>query len=105
MADIKVNAQQWGALSSEDQKRVSAILSHTGLLKAGTKIVSDPGTAAIQVAAAAGMRTQSIFCEIACDVAEAAAHAACFAIALAPPALILCEAAATAGGQLCRDQC
>ena len=40
------------------------------------------GNGITQVAAAAGMRTQSIFCEIVCDVAEAAAHAACVAIAL-----------------------
>ena len=105
MADnLKVNKQDWAGLSQEDQTRISNILSATGLLKAGSSITPDAGSPSFAALTADSTEAFGInFCKIGCDLAEAAAAAACSAIP--PPGNAICIAAAHAGGEFCRSKC
>lgn len=102
--NIKVNAGDWSGLSSEDQEKVTRILTSTGLLQSGDNITPDPSAAsATGVGTADAETTAFSFCTIACDIAQAAATAAC--AALSGPAVAVCIAAAKAGGDFCRSKC
>jgi hypothetical protein len=98
-----MNAAQWNGLPSDQRSRITDILKSTNLLHPGDQIVADEGTPAIQGLTAGGVHTQSFWCTLACDAAEAAAVAACGA--LPGPAAAVCVAAAHAGGNLCRSKC
>jgi hypothetical protein len=101
MADsIKVNANQWQALSTADQSKISQILKDTGLLR-DASITPDPATPA-SGPAAAGFLPSGV-CKALCGVAEGAAVAAC--AGLAPIAAAACVVAAHAGADLCRSKC
>ena len=103
--DLTVNAADWSALSSGDQEKVQSILTATGLLKSGSNITPDANAAAVAGVAGAGIEPAALinFCKIGCDLAQAAATAAC--AALSGPAAAVCIAAATAGGDFCRSKC
>jgi len=116
MADnIKVNAGQWQSLSTDDRDRVTNILTMTGLLKQGSAITPDataPQAAVIPaggvVGGAApqlfGINIPNPFCKAACDIAQAAAVAACTA-GTAGIGLAVCLAAAQVAGDACRNSC
>ncbi len=100
--DIKVNAQDWAGLTSEQQKRVTDILKGAGLLVDGD--ISPDATLERVVV------PQNIFddikkgvCTAACTAAEGVAAGACSG--LAPAAFALCVAAAHVGGDACRNAC
>jgi hypothetical protein len=98
--DIKMNNEQWADLPGDGQRQVEEIVR--GFFK-GARIVPEaeaPRSEAQQYPHG----DERGFCEIGCNVAEAAAKAACNAIGN-PTLRQACIAAATAAGQLCRDQC
>lgn len=64
--DIKVNKSEWEQLPSSEQQRITDIISEHF---AGSKIIPDSGNNAPQAAYS--------FCTMACNMAEAAAVAAC----------------------------
>jgi hypothetical protein len=102
--DVKVNDQEWAALSQDEQARIAGIV--TGFFK-GARIVPDPATA--RSAAPAGAAAPAGFipkpiCIAACNVAQAAASAACAALGN-PIAIAACVAAAQAAGDACRKAC
>lgn len=103
--DLTVNAGDWGGLSSDDQEKVKSILTATGLLKSGSNITPDAGATAVAGVGGAGSEPAAFisFCKIGCDLAQAAATAAC--AALSGPAAAVCIAAAQAGGEFCRSKC
>jgi hypothetical protein len=43
MMDVKVNKEEWLALSDEDRKRIEQILKEAGAIGRDDKIVGDPG--------------------------------------------------------------
>lgn len=103
MSDIKINAAEWNALPTEQQTEITALLRRVGSIGEGDQIVPDSAAPESGVAAADGVQPESIFCEIACSVAEAAAVAACGAFS--GPAMAVCIAAAHAAGEVCRSKC
>ncbi len=122
MSDIKVNASEWNQLSEKHRSEITAIMREHGFLAETQNIVADEAApkAAETVRAAASHLQASAkaqktmatrpeaatasagFCKIGCDIAEAAAVAAC---SLVPaPGNALCIAAAHAGGEFCRSK-
>ncbi|HEY4302857.1 MAG TPA: hypothetical protein VGM82_00210 [Gemmatimonadaceae bacterium] len=101
MASLKVNAQQWNSLSDDERTTIKSILADTGLAAHGD---ITPDASATLDSVDGPESTESIFCTIACNVAEAAAVAACTA-ATGGVALTICLAAAHAAGDLCRSKC
>jgi hypothetical protein len=125
MSDIKVNASDWNKLSEEHKSQITSIMKEHGFLKGAEKIVGDahaPKTAeavravsahlqasakahkaAAPSGATAAAATGFNFCKIGCDIAEAAAVAAC---ALVPtPGNAICVVAAHGDGEFCRSKC
>jgi hypothetical protein len=103
MADIKINASEWNALSTEQQTEITAILRRAGSIGDGDKIVPDAAAPEIGLAAADAIQPEGFWCKLACNGAEAAAVAAC--AALSGPAAAVCVAAAHAAGEYCRSKC
>ena len=86
------------SLSPDDQQRIARILQTTGLAK------YSPDLPAGAQAFKGGPEAASFNpCKMACDVAQAAAIAACSS--LGPILAPLCVAAATAAGDACRSAC
>ena len=121
MSDIKVNASDWNQLSEEHRSQITSIMKEHDFLKAGDKIVADPAAPRAKEAAKAASSHLSATARsqkgmtpaeakpagfkipsIACDIAEAAAVAACALVP--PPGNVVCVAAAHAGGDVCRKQ-
>lgn len=98
--DIKVNDAEWAALGKDEQKRIEEVVK--GFFKDAT-IVPDAATPASGVQPHAGVLTNP-FCKAACDMAQAAATAACAGLAN-PIAIAACVAAVTAAGDECRRGC
>ena len=96
--EIKVNDQEWKGVSSEDQKNINNIMS--SYFKGG-KITPDAATPP-SPGVAKGL-IPNPFCKPACDIAEAAAVAAC--AGLSGPAAAVCVAAAHIAGDACRNGC
>lgn len=96
--DIKINDTEWNSLGGDEQKKIEEMVG--GFFK-GAKIVPDTSVPASGVQAQAA--PASVFCEIACSIAEAAAIAGCQA--LPPPANAVCVVAAKAAGDACRRAC
>lgn len=97
---IKVNADEWGGLSEIDREKIRAVV---GSFFKGAEIVSDEHTPR------SGVDTQSIkvsgfLCTAACNVAQAAATAACASL-VNPIAIAACVALASAAGDECRKLC
>jgi len=111
MADIiSVNSGEWQVLSDADKTKLTAILTKSGLLRDATIQPDASAPKALKQASASGggLPVQPAFlginfCEIACDVAEAGAVAACGS--LTGPAAAVCIAAAHAAANLCRSKC
>jgi hypothetical protein len=123
MSDIKVNASEWNQLSEKHRTEITAIMKEHGFLGGTQKIVADESApkaaetvrAAVShlQASAKAQKTMAArpeaatapqgFCKIGCDIAEAAAVAAC---SLVPsPGNVVCIAVAHAGGEFCRSKC
>jgi len=90
---IKVNKQDWNALSATEQNEISGIISahFTG----ETIEATDDGTAIADVGS---------FCTMICNAAEAAATALCSRLTN-PTAKQVCLMAAQSAGDLCRSKC
>jgi hypothetical protein len=123
MSNIKVNAAEWNHLSDENKAQITSIMKENGFLKGAAEIVGEEGAPkaadAVKASAAhlkasatshrsapSGTMTAEAFKikipSFACDIAEAAAVAAC---ALVPvPGNMVCVAVAHAGGEYCRKQ-
>ncbi len=92
-------SQNFGNLSADDQKRIANILQATGLAKHSPDLPDSD----FKLAADAGTAGFINFCKIGCDLAQAAATAAC--AALPPPLNAVCIAVAAAAGDACRSEC
>ena len=105
MADIRINADQWNALSSDEQNQITENLSRNGLLKGESRIIPDPYVEALGEGdlRPAGWIPPRI-CRALCDTAQTAAIAACVA-ETAGAGLIVCLAAAQIAGDACRGEC
>jgi hypothetical protein len=102
--DIKVNEAQWQSLSQSEKDNITQIV--TGHFK-GASIVPDAATPAVDVATMTAQGLLGLpnpFCKAACDIAQAAAVAACSTIG-GPIAIAACIAAAQAAGDACRNSC
>jgi hypothetical protein len=101
--DIKVNADEWKGLSKEDRDKIQSIIAANFR---DAKITGDSGAKAAMDALAQPRITafnfRNPFGSAACDIAEAAAVAAC--AALPAPLIPICIAAAHAAGNLCRKK-
>jgi hypothetical protein len=97
MADVKVNDKQWNDLSADSRDQITRILSASGLLKKGDVIKASPGVAVPR-------NNKWPWCDVACDVAAAAAGAAC-ALISDGVAAAACYAAASAADAYCHSQC
>lgn len=106
MADLKINKQQWDALSSEDQKAITDGLRSTGGLKIGDRIVGDPNVPLFDENTKLEPLWNPIqdLCKAACDAAAVSAVAWCTANT-AGIGLAACLAAAEAARQECRNRC
>jgi hypothetical protein len=104
MSEIKVNSGDWNSLSSEDQDKITKIMTSTGLLSSGVSITPDENTASVSALKGAAETAElGSFCTIACNLAQAAAVAACNMIP--PPGNAVCIVAAQAAGDYCRSKC
>lgn len=104
MADIKINQQQWNALSQEEQKAITRGLRASGALRVGDHIVGDPTVPPLdQKTYSQPTDILKDLAKVACDIAAKNAEAWCYANA--GPALSACLAAAEAARQLCRNRC
>lgn len=107
MAELKVHADSYNALSPADQAKIKEIIS--GIFKEQHTIVADRGAPAVGAMApgaadaAAKAAFSNPFCTAACNIAEAAAVAACGV--LSGPAVPVCIAVAHAAGAFCRSRC
>lgn len=99
--DIKVNDSEWSALPSDDQIKIESIVQ--GFFKTA-RIVPDPTAARSTPPMAALAASTNPWCTAACNIAEAAAVAACATLAN-PIAIAACLAAAHEAGKLCRSKC
>lgn len=106
MADIKINKQQWDALSQEDQKAITDGLRSTGGLKIGDRIVGDPNVPPFDENTQFAPMWNPIkdLCKAACDLAAGTAAAWCTANT-AGAGLVVCLAAAEAARQECHNRC
>ncbi len=107
MADIKINKQQWDALSQEDQKAISEGLRSCGSLKIGDRIIGDSSIEPIDENTHFGVLDWNPIkdaCKALCDGAAASAAAWC-TVNTGGPGLAVCLAAAAAARQECRKRC
>ncbi len=96
--EVKVNQEEWAALSKDEQGKIEEIV---GSFFPDAKIVADPTTPKSE---GAEFRISNPLCKIACDVAQKAAEAACLGLGN-PIAIAACMAAAQAAGDFCRGKC
>ena len=96
--DVKVKDAEWAAFGKDEQTRIEGII--TGFFK-GSRIVPDKGTAR---SVAQPQALSNPLCTAACNIAQAAASAACVALGN-PIAIAACIAATQAAGDLCRSKC
>lgn len=89
---IKVNKQDWNALTAGEQSEISSIIS--AHFNGETIEAADGGIAIADVGG---------FCTILCNAAEAAATALCSR--LSGTAQQVCVIAAQSAGDLCRSKC
>jgi L-alanine-DL-glutamate epimerase-like enolase superfamily enzyme len=102
--EIKVNDVQWQGFSQEERDNITQIV--TGHFK-GASIVPHSETPAIdlgQMTTAGFLGLSNPFCKAACDIAQAAAVAACSTVG-GPIAVAACIAVAQAAGDACRSKC
>jgi hypothetical protein len=99
--DIKVNDAEWAALGNDEQQRIEDIVK--AFFK-DAAIVPDAATPASGVQPQAIAPLANPLCKAACDIAQAAATAACASL-VNPIAIAACVAAASAAGDECRRRC
>ena len=104
---IRVNQQQWEAISAEQQNEIVSGLRAAGALSAQDEIVPDSNTP-VSVPAApddagAGASAQSA-CETACNAAAAAGRVFCARIPFWP-AKVVCLAVVEGARHLCLSKC
>jgi len=104
MAKVKVNKDQWDALSKETQERIWGILVQAGLIHAQDVIVGDAKKEVSKVPIVMDWDIGKAWCEAQCDVAASAAFAACSLLSNGA-AVAACYAATEIARQSCRDNC
>lgn len=106
MADVKVNKQQWDALSAGEQTKITAGLVTTGALKAGDQIVGSADAEAFDAQTKFEPMWNPLgdICKALCDTAAAAGATWCIANT-AGLGLPVCLAAAEAARNICRGRC
>jgi hypothetical protein len=104
MADIKVNADQWDAISKDEQKKITEGLRSVGSIKAEDNFVADQGAPAFDADQGISILWDPLkdAKNILCDAAAGTAFAWCTANT-AGLGLATCMAAAEAGRQACRN--
>ena len=100
MADIRVQAETWNALSNQDQDKLRGLIADAGLLKEGDQFVPVP-----TIDPQALHLDWKTICHIKCSAAHTAAIAACNAADFAPPAAAACIILASAAATKCHHDC
>lgn len=100
MAEIRINAEQWNAVSADDQNRIIGMLRDIGALRGDDRIVGDPSIDPFEEDA----ELFPEICKIACEAIAAAAKAACLANTTGP-VLVACLAAAELAHEECLKRC
>jgi hypothetical protein len=122
MANIDVNAAEWHSLTETDREQITSIMKEHGFLTGSDRIVADASApSAKQVVKTASNYLATVardhkgiskaevmpsafnWCKAGCNIAEAAAVAACAVVPT--PGNIVCVAVAHAGAEFCRSQC
>ncbi len=93
---LKVNQELWTGIEPVEQEKIEAIIH--GFFK--EDIEPDEATETVGTSEI----PENIFCETACDVAAAAAVAACAGVG-GPVVVAACIALAEAGRRACKDAC
>src|SRR5574343_114851 len=102
--EIKVNETQWQGLSKSEQENITRIV--TGHFKQASisPSVNTPPVEIREVTTEGFLNLPNPFCKAACDIAQAAAVAACSTVG-GPIAVAACIAAAQVAGDACRNSC
>jgi len=105
--EIKVNDVQWNGFSQPEKDNITKIIAGHFM---GASIVPDSATPAIvagKMPTASFLGLPNPVCKALCDIAQAAASAACSATGAVggPIAVAACVAAAQVGGDACRNGC
>src|SRR5215467_3753448 len=97
MDDVKINKQEWDQLNQGQRGSITNIINE---FFKGSSIVPDPtASPSVGIGGVSGS-----LCEAACNLAQAAAEAACQSIS-DPIAKAVCLAAAKSAGDVCRSKC
>jgi hypothetical protein len=99
--DVKVNKQEWLALSDQDRKRIEEIPREAGAIGRDDKVVGDPG---ITTFTESNLIAADGPCQAACTAAYGRATRVCSALPH-PGARALCYAAAMAAYAVCLRNC
>jgi len=99
MVDIAVNEKEWNKLSDHDKARINEIMKTSGLILEGDSIVGAKKPGVLTPA----WHIPNPVCKLGCNVAEAAAIAACATFSGAAAAV--CIAAAHTAADYCRSRC
>ncbi len=103
-ADIRINADQWNAVSPDEQQRIEMGLKQSGALRPEDKIVADAEIPAFtkETEMALMLNPLKSIGKAGCDVAASLGVGWCTANT-AGVGLAVCLAAAETGRQVCRD--
>jgi len=106
MAEIKINENQWNAVSADEQRKIIDGLRSTGALQPDDVIVGDPSVPEIteETVFAPMWNPLKDLCKAGCDIAAAAALAWCTANT-AGVGLAACIAAAELARAECKRRC
>jgi hypothetical protein len=99
--DIKVNKDEWLALSDADKRRIEEILKGAGAMAAGDKIIGDPKVTSSTLS---NLPEGDGPCQAACTAAYGRATRVCSALPH-PAARAVCYAAAMAAYAVCLKNC
>ena len=101
MATLEVNADEWDAISQDQQARIKQILVDCRLIDPTDMIIGVPGAPKFNQMS---ITISESLCKAACTAAQSLATAAC-SLLPTPLEVAACIAAAAAAGEYCRSKC
>ena len=102
MADIRINATQWNALTEAIQRQIEQELKLAGALRPEDHIVPDPEAPLVDEITTD--RLTDWICKMACELAAAAGKVACFKL-VNPAAILLGLGVVEEARKQCRKRC
>ncbi|ABM03214.1 hypothetical protein Ping_1396 [Psychromonas ingrahamii 37] len=106
MTDIKVNKEQWDAVSADEQQRITEGLIGTGVMQEGDRIIGSDSEPKFDknTLMEKGWNPLKDICKAGCDVAAGAALGWCTANTVGV-GLVACIAAAEVARRECKKHC